>query len=142
MADLADANPAPGFAKHPNYAVTLQPVNEVMTVEVDGQIIGESRRAVQLLETKHRPVWYMPLQDLKPELIEATSTQTYCPFKGYASYWSVVLPELTVDDAIWAYMTPYDECTDITGFASFYTNKVDLKLDGVLANKDGPGWTS
>ncbi len=137
----ASPNPAPGFQKHPNYEVRIEPLDGELTVEVDGTLVGSSSRAVQLLETKHRPVWYMPLEDLDPSLIEATDTDTFCPFKGHASYWSVKLADRTVEDAIWAYMDPYDECEHIRGYASFYTNKVDLKINGELTDKEGPGWT-
>ena len=139
---MTSSNPAPGFQKHPNYEVTLQPISDTMTVEVNGTEVARSTRAVQLLETKHRAVWYMPLDAVDQTVIEQTDTQTYCPFKGYASYWRINAGGQTVDDAIWAYMDPYDECLPVKGYASFYTNKVDLKINGELMNKDGPGWVA
>ncbi|MEM9620172.1 MAG: DUF427 domain-containing protein [Pseudomonadota bacterium] len=135
------SNPAPGFEKHPNYEVNMVPIAEELLVKVGDQVIARSQRAVELQETKHRPVWYMPLADVDANLIKPTSTDTYCPFKGHASYWSVVLPDQTIEDAIWAYEAPYDECADIAGYASFYTNKVDLFIAGEPAHKDGPGFT-
>ena len=135
------ANPAPGFEKHPNYAVNITPQDVEVVVRIADTEIARSRRAVLVEETKHRPVWYMPLEDVNNTLIEATDTDTYCPFKGHASYWSVTTSEGAVSDAIWAYMSPYDECEALRGYASFYTNKVDLFVNGERANKDGPGWT-
>jgi len=135
------ANPAPGFEQHPNYAVDITPRQTEVVVRIGDQEIARSRRAVLVEETKHRPVWYLPLQDVDQNLIKATDTSTYCPFKGHASYWSVITADGTVDDAVWAYMDPYDECEPLRGYASFYTNKVDLYVDGDLSNKDGPGWT-
>ncbi len=135
------ANPAPGFVKHPDYEVKIEPLDAHMQVKVGDTVIADSRRAVSVLETRHRPVWYMPLDDVHADLISATQTDTFCPFKGHASYWSVTVDGATVEDAIWAYLEPYDECADIQAFASFYTNKVDLYIDGELMNKDGPGWT-
>ena len=70
-----------------------------LAVEVNGTVIGTSTRAVEVLETKHRPVWYMPLEDLDATLIEATETDTFCPFKGHASYWSVKLPDAMLTTA-------------------------------------------
>ena len=135
------ANPAPGFDKHPGYEVNIEPLNAQLEVRVGDTVVAKSDRAVAVSETKHRPVWYVPMEDVDASLIEATDTETFCPFKGYASYWAITLPEARIEDAIWAYMAPYDECEDIQGYASFYTNKVDLLIDGELANKDGPGWT-
>lgn len=135
------SNPAPGFRKHPSYEVNMVPLSEEMVVKVGSRVIARSNRAVELQETRHRPVWYMPLEDVDPDLIEKTDTDTYCPFKGHASYWSVKLPGQTIEDAIWAYLAPYDECSSITGYASFYTNKVDLLINGQQTNKEGPGFT-
>ena len=134
-------NPAPGFSKHPGYEVNITPLEATLEVRVGEQLVASSKRAVSILETKHRPVWYMPMADVDASLVVATDTDTYCPFKGHASYWSIQLTDTTVEDAIWAYLTPYDECEEIQGYASFYTNKVDLLIDGELANKDGPGWS-
>ena len=133
-------NPAPGFVKHPNYLVAIEPLESPLQVTVGTTVIATSHRAVCVTETKHRPVWYMPLDDIQANSITPTDTQTYCPFKGKASYWSVVLPETTIEDAIWAYLEPYDECVALTGYASFYTNKVDLLINGQVMNKDGPGF--
>jgi uncharacterized protein (DUF427 family) len=135
-------NPAPGFEKHPNYRVDITPLAGTLIVKAGTRIIAESEDAVAVTETRHRPVWYVPVADLAPEAIRATATETYCPFKGNASYWSALTnsgEEIT--DAIWAYLAPYDECAAIANYASFYTDKLDLFIDGELVNKDGPGWT-
>ncbi len=139
---MTQANPAPGFQKHPDYEVKLVPMDQELVVKAGGQVIARSNRAVELRETKHRPVWYMPLEDVDAALITPTETSTFCPFKGYASYWSVAAGGTVIEDAIWAYMEPFDECLEITGYASFYTNKVDLYINGEAASKEGPGWTS
>ena len=134
------ANPAPGFNKHPDYEVNIQPLDAELTVRANGQLVATSKRAVEVIETKHRPVFYIPFEDIDPACVKATDTDTFCPFKGHASYWSIVAGDTNIDDAIWAYLSPYDECESIRGYASFYTNKVDLYLDGQPENKDGPGW--
>jgi uncharacterized protein (DUF427 family) len=144
MSDSVSANPAPGFAKHPGYEVVIEPLTATLTVRVGNHTIAESTRAVSVLETRHRPVWYIPLEDINASCITATDTDTYCPFKGHASYFSVTIPGQTPDtnlvDAIWVYQSPYDQCQALRGYASFYTNKVDLFIDGEMANKEGPGW--
>ncbi|MEM7077924.1 MAG: DUF427 domain-containing protein [Pseudomonadota bacterium] len=134
------ANPAPGFNKHPDYEVRIEPLERELVVKLGDTEIARSQRAVTLHETRHRPVWYLPLEDVDARHIRASDTQTYCPFKGYASYWGVHTPDAAAEDAIWAYMAPYDECLNVSGYASFYTNKVDLYFDGELADKAGPGW--
>ena len=132
------ANPAPGFVKHPDYAVRIEPERGRVEVRVGETTVAASGRAVKLLETRHNPVWYLPMEDVDQTLIRATDTDTYCPFKGHASYWSVVTPDTTIEDAFWAYNAPYDECAEIAGYASFYGDKVDLFIDGEAADAQRP----
>lgn len=134
------ANTAPGFAKHPNYTVEMVPLDNHVRVLVGDTVVADSRRALSVTETKHRPVWYLPMADMDKTLLQATETSTYCPFKGTASYWTILTPE-PVADAIWAYEEPFDECAALRGYASFYTNKVTLEVDGTVQGADGPGWT-
>jgi uncharacterized protein (DUF427 family) len=58
-------------------------------------------------------------------LLTASATQTYCPYKGGASYYSI-----TADggrpDAVWSYRKPYGAVADIVGYVAFYTGQVDI----------------
>ncbi|XOV81989.1 MAG: DUF427 domain-containing protein [bacterium] len=134
------ANPAPGFDLHPGYQVDITPVPDEVTVEVNNRVIARSRRAVLVEESRHRPVWYMPLADVDADVLQPSDTSTYCPFKGQASYRSLVVAQQIIEDALWIYETPFDECAAIAGYASFYTNKVQLKVAGKLVDGRGPGW--
>ena len=134
------ANPAPGFDLHPGYQVKITPIQDEVTVEINNQVIARSNQAMLVEETKHKPVWYMPLTDIDPGVLQASDTSTYCPFKGQASYHSVAVAGDTIEDAIWVYETPFDECAAIAGYASFYTNKVDLKVADQVIDNSGPGF--
>ena len=135
------SNPAPGFQKHPNYEVTIEPLGQHVEVRAGSTVIAQSDDAVLLNETKHRPTWYIPRKDLVANVIQASETDTYCPFKGHASYWHIDTGDTKIEDAIWAYLEPYDECLPIADYASFYTNKVEVYIDGELTDTSGPGWT-
>jgi len=134
------ADPAPGFEKHPNYKVTIEPQAAELVVKVGATEVARSRRALLVEESKHRPVWYLPMDDVDGTLLEATATHTYRPCKAHASYWRINAADGVVEDALWGYLSPYDECEALRDHVSFYTNKVDLYVDGALSNKDGPGW--
>lgn len=133
------ANPAPGFDLHPGYQLKITPMQDTVSVEVNNQVIARSNRAVLVEETNHKPVWYMPLADIDAGVLKHSDTSTYCPFKGQASYRSVAVAGEIVEDAIWVYETPFDECAAIAGYASFYTNKVNLKVAGAAVDNSGPG---
>jgi hypothetical protein len=67
---------------------------------------------------------YVPLADVDPAMITATDHQTYCPYKGEASYWS--LPE--AENAVWGYQDPYDAVAPIKGHVAFYPDKAEVRI--------------
>ena len=121
-------NPAPGFTKHPNHSVVISPFAGRVTVQLGATQIAVSERALQLEESRYAPAYYVPLDDIDQTLL--TATDTYCPFKGHASYWTITTPDDTVEDALWAYQSPYDECLALKDHAAFYGNKVEVTVEG------------
>ena len=134
------SNPAPGFTKHPNYEVRIEPSNAQVVVRVGDHVVAQTDQAVTVTETKHRPVWYLPADSVDKSLLTPTETETYCPFKGHAAYWRVEAGDQVIDDVMWSYPAPYDECLPLKDWVSFYTNKVSLYVDGELSGSEGPGW--
>lgn len=50
-----------------------------------------------------------------------TEKESYCPYKGEASYFTVQAEDgSVVEDAIWSYEQPYPEVAQITGHVAFY----------------------
>ncbi|MGI9326377.1 MAG: DUF427 domain-containing protein [Pseudomonadales bacterium] len=134
-------NAAPGFEKHPNYQITIEPRDERVQVHVGETLLADTTDAVLVTESRHRPVWYLPLDAVAADLVTATETSSYCPFKGHASYWSVNTEAQTLNDVMWSYREPFDECAQIRDFVAFYTNKVNLTVNGESVGEAGPGWT-
>ena len=66
---------------------------------------------------------YIPLRDVVADRLKPSGTETYCPFKGDASYYHVVTDGGTVDDAIWTYEQPYPAVAAIAGHVAFYPDK-------------------
>ena len=120
-------NPAPGFAKHPRYAVDIAPSQTHVQVHVGGTLIADTRNALKVLETNLEPVWYVPEADVQQSLLRKTETSTYCPFKGHASYWSIATADALIEDALWAYEVPFDECAPLQNHVAFYRNKVTIR---------------
>ncbi|GIL01751.1 MAG: hypothetical protein BroJett030_16500 [Alphaproteobacteria bacterium] len=122
----ATANPAPGFARYPDHRITLRPFDGVVTVAWRDRPVARSRRAIQLLEADHPPVFYLPLQDVEDGLLRRSGHASHCPFKGQASYWNLALGDHEIDNAVWGYETPYDEMLELAGLVAFYTTKVTV----------------
>ena len=58
-------------------------------VEVGGVQVADTRRPVLLDETGLITRYYIPLADVREELLEPSETFTECPYKGRCDYWSV-----------------------------------------------------
>jgi uncharacterized protein (DUF427 family) len=104
-------------------------------VEVDGATVADSERPVILFETGLPPRYYLPLTDIRTDLLKPTGTETHCPYKGTATYWSVDTGQGPHADLVWAYRAPLAESQKITGLACFYDEKVDVYLDGQLQER-------
>jgi uncharacterized protein (DUF427 family) len=61
-----------------------------------------------------------------PEVLVDSKTQTYCPYKGDASYYSVTGPDGEIVDAIWTYREPYPAVAEILGHVAFYPDRVSI----------------
>jgi uncharacterized protein (DUF427 family) len=107
------------------YNVRIEPCPRRLRVHFAGQVVADTTRAVYLFETKHLPVYYLPLADLRQDLLEPSATRTRCPFKGEATYWSLVVGDRRADDALWGYPSPIESCPDISAYAAFYWDRVD-----------------
>ncbi len=102
-----------------------------LRVEVDGQVVAETRRPVLLYETGLPTRYYIPKLDVRMDLLEATDTVTHCPYKGAASYWSLRVRDKVYKDFVWGYPRPIPEIPKIENLLCFYNEKVDLYVDGV-----------
>jgi uncharacterized protein (DUF427 family) len=102
-----------------------------VVVEVDGQVVADSSQPRILFETGLPARYYLPITDLRMDLLRPSSTQTHCPYKGTATYWSLVVDGTEYEDLVWIYRSPFAESQKVAGLACFYNEKVDISLDGV-----------
>jgi uncharacterized protein (DUF427 family) len=117
-------NPAPGFKKRPDWRIVTKPAAKHLQVKLGGEVIADSKNAIQMAEGTYPPVYYFPRADVKMDRLERTSHKTHCPFKGDASYYSL---KGGAENAVWSYETPYDEMQSIAGLVAFYPDKVEIK---------------
>lgn len=91
-------------------------------VAFNGEVIADSRDAIRLEESDYPVVYYLPRKDVKMDRLIRSNHRTHCPFKGDASYYSIVNGPA---NAVWTYEEPYDEVTAIKERLAFYPDKVD-----------------
>jgi uncharacterized protein (DUF427 family) len=122
-------------ARDPYTRVEILPSGRQVRVEVGGVTIAESANASFLYETGLPTRYYLPKTDVRMDLLTASERRTACPYKGNARYWSVTVDGETHDDLVWAYDTPLPESQGIAGLVSFYNERVDIYVDGVLQDR-------
>jgi uncharacterized protein (DUF427 family) len=129
---LEEDEPIYTHARDPYTRVDILASSRHVRVALDGVTLADSGSPRILFETGLPPRYYLPLPDLRMELLRPTSTVTHCPYKGAATYWSVQAGAKTYPDLVWMYRTPLPESIKVAGLACFYNEKVDLYVDGVL----------
>jgi uncharacterized protein (DUF427 family) len=112
------------------HRITISPTDLHVEVAVGGETVAESQHPVLLEETGLPTRYYLPRQDVRTELLRPTSTETTCPFKGQASYWSVEVGGEVHDDIVWSYESPIPQAEGVAGLLCFYNERVDLIIDG------------
>lgn len=81
----------------------------------NGTVIAESDDTV-IVEGNH----YFPVEAVDPALLSESATQSVCPWKGTASYYSLTVDGQTNPDAVWYYPEPKDAAKEITGRVAFW----------------------
>ena len=110
------------------HPITIEPTPGRVVVRVNGEVVADSRAALTLQESTYPAVQYIPLADVLPHGLSCTETTTYCPYKGDASYYSVSIGDVTVEDAIWTYERPHAAVAPIAGHVAFYPDKAEVTV--------------
>lgn len=111
----------------PEHPITVEPADGEIVVTVGDREIARTSRALTLSEATCPPVFYIPLEDVDGDVLRASDTTTYCPYKGNASYYSVDLGVGTyLEDLIWTYRDPYPAVAEIAGRVAFYRDRADI----------------
>jgi uncharacterized protein (DUF427 family) len=128
---LEEDEPVYTHPRDPYHRVDILHSSRHVRVELDGELLAESRHPTILFETGLPPRYYLPLPDLRRELLRPSDSATHCPYKGTAGYWSVQVNGKLYEDYVWIYRLPLPESQKVAGMACFYNEKVDLIIDGV-----------
>ncbi len=102
-----------------------------IVVSFGGEIIADSQRTIRVEEHGHPPVFYIPPEDVRVELLRSNSEQTWCEIKGDAHYYDLVVGDRVSESAAWCYPEPLAGFADIQYAIAFYPGRVDeCTIDG------------
>mgnify|MGYP001292023460 FL=1 len=81
----------------------------------NGAVLAESDQTI-VVEGNH----YFPRDAIRSEYFKNSGTHTTCPWKGVASYHSIVVDGKTNPDAAWYYPAPKDPAKQIADYVAFW----------------------
>jgi uncharacterized protein (DUF427 family) len=110
-------------------------------VEIDGVVLADTRRPTLLFETGIDTRYYIPREDVALELLRPSATESACPYKGRASYYSAVIGGRVVEDIAWTYTHPIAEIPKIEQLVAFFDEHVDTYVDGELQPRPVSAWS-
>jgi uncharacterized protein (DUF427 family) len=130
-------------ARDPYHRVDVLRSSRHVKVEIDGEVVAETDRPLLVVETGLPPRWYVPRADVRLELLTPTDTQSTCPYKGVASYFTMTVDGTEHEDIVWSYNAPWPEAPKIEQAMCFFNERdaVTLTVDGEDVERPETHWT-
>jgi uncharacterized protein (DUF427 family) len=133
--------PIVGHPRDPFKRIDIRESSRHVQVRVAGETVADSRRAHLLFETGLPVRYYLPPEDVRRELLTPTDHQTYCAYKGQASYWSVDAGGERQENLAWTYTEPLSDSRQITGLIAFFNERADILVDGEPVGRPRTQWS-
>lgn len=118
-----------GHPRNPYHRVDCLRSQRRLVVEVGGTVLVDTATTLLVQETALEPRLYVDPRLVRTDLLQRSETSTYCPYKGYATYWTAQIGEQEVDDMAWSYEDPLPESLPLAGFLSFDPARVTVRQE-------------
>jgi uncharacterized protein (DUF427 family) len=115
-----------GHAADPYHRIDIRRSSRRLVVRSGDTVIADTSQPLVLYESGFAPRWYVPRGDVAPGALTLAELQTFCPYKGIASYYDIDGAER----AAWSYRAPFDDMAAIGELVSFEADRVEVTLDG------------
>jgi uncharacterized protein (DUF427 family) len=125
-----------GHAADPYHRIDIRRSSRHLVVRSGDQVVADTHAPLVLYESGFAPRWYVPRADVVAEDLEPVEGQTFCPYKGVASYYDIG----DARNAAWSYRAPFEEMARIADLVSFEPDKVTITIDGTKL-EPAPGQT-
>ena len=129
-----------GHPRDPFHRVDIRASSVDVEVALDGVTLASTNGAQLLYETLLPVRYYIPPGDVRLDLMQESPKRTVCPYKGEASYWTYPGPE-SGKDVAWSYDRRFRDAAQIHGLISFFNERVDLTVGGVLQPRPVTPWS-
>jgi uncharacterized protein (DUF427 family) len=115
-----------GHAADPYHRIDIRRTSRHLVVKDGDRVVVDTIRPLVLFESGFAPRWYVPREDIDESALTSVEGETFCPYKGLASYYAIGGRK----GAGWYYPDAWDEVASIRNMVSFEADQVDVFLDG------------
>ncbi|MFI9275738.1 DUF427 domain-containing protein [Kitasatospora sp. NPDC052896] len=115
-----------GHAADPYHRNDIRATSRHLVVHDGERVIADSHHPFVLYESGFAPRWYVPREDVDESALTPTEKQTFCPYKGLASYYDIGEHK----GAAWSYLDAWPEVRRVRGLISFEPDEIEVHLDG------------
>jgi len=123
-------DPIHGHPRDPYHRVDVRSSSRHVIVRHDGHIVAESDRPKLLFETGNPIRYYLPLADVRIELLRRSEFVSACPYKGDGQHWHVAANGEVLENAAWSLPHPLPEGLAAAEHMCFYPEKIEVEVDG------------
>jgi uncharacterized protein (DUF427 family) len=121
-------------ATHQDHPITCAKEPGRVQVLFEGHSIATSDDVLVLREEGHEPVRYFPRDHVAMAFLRKTDKVTHCPYKGQASYYTIMRDRQIIENAIWSYENPLPGMSQIAGRLAFYPEHFDFQVGAQSAS--------
>ena len=133
--------PLVGHPREPLHRIDVCPSSRTIRIEYEGTVLAETNQARLLFEgTFPMARHYLPRDAVRVPLKPGT-LQTTCAYKGHATHWTVETEGLYLPDIAWSYERPEPDAIPVSGYLSFYTERLDVYVDDELVPRVRTPWS-
>ena len=125
-----------GHAADPYHRIDVRRTSRHLVVRAGDRVVADTTGPLVLYESGFAPRWYVPRADVVADALTPVDVQTFCPYKGVASYYDVEGSR----QAAWSYRAPIEGTAAIGDLVSFEPGRVEVTLDGARLELE-PGQT-
>ncbi len=125
-----------GHAADAYHRIDIRQTSRHLLVRHQDRVIADTTRPLALYESGFAPRWYVLRADVDETALTTAEGQTFCPYKGLASYYDIG----DARRAAWSYEAAWPEVRRISGLISFEPDKIPVHLDGTRLRLE-PGQT-
>ncbi|AEA27710.1 protein of unknown function DUF427 [Pseudonocardia dioxanivorans CB1190] len=115
-----------GHAADAYHRNDIRSTSRHLVVRVGDRVVADTTNPLALYEFGFAPRWYVPRADVDGAALTLVEGQTFCPYKGLASYYDVA----GVARGAWSYVDAWPEVARVRDHVSFEPDKVAVTLDG------------